>query len=269
MIIQQLFMGVLFSGIISGLAYWKRSLSLHGAAAAVMVGTIIYALGSLFWFGLLLAFFLSSSFLSHFKKRKKRAVDELFAKTGCRDAMQVMANGGLGMVFVILAFWAANPSPYMAVFLGMMSSVNADTWGTEIGILSRGKPRHILTWKLVQRGTSGGISALGTAGTVLGAGFIGCCAAGFLWLEGYPFQLHWIMIALVSGTFGAFLDSVLGATVQQMFFCSVCRQETEKRVHCHQVTKVVRGYSLFSNDMVNAISSLFAGGLAWFLWMYG
>lgn len=266
MIMQQFFIGILLSGIIASLAYWKRSLTLSGAVAAGIVGTTIYALGSIFWFGLLLAFFLSSSFLSHYKKSKKKAVDDLFAKTGCRDAMQVLANGGLGMVFVILAYGNRDPFPFMAAYLGIIATVNADTWGTEIGVLSKGKPRHILTWKSVEKGTSGGISGLGTVGMILGAGFVGCFAAGFLWLEGNPFQFFWIGLAVVSGVVGALLDSVLGATVQQMFYCSVCRNETEKHQHCQHPTQPIRGYSFFTNDMVNAISSLFAGGLAWIMW---
>lgn len=265
--IQQFFLGIVLSGIISGLAYWKRSLTLGGAVAASIVGTTIYALGSLFWFGLLLSFFISSSLLSHFKKGNKKEADDLFAKTGCRDAMQVFANGGLGMIFVLLAFGAADPFPYMAGYLGIMATVNADTWGTEIGVLSTHKPRHILTWKSIERGTSGGISALGTTGTVCGAAFIGACAAVFLWIEGYPFELFWILIGLVSGVLGAFLDSVMGATVQQMFYCNQCRKETEKHEHCQHPTQLIRGYSVCTNDMVNAISSLTAGGVAWIIWM--
>lgn len=268
MIIQQLFMGAVLSGIISMLAYKKQSLTLHGAFAAAIVGTTIYAFGSLFWYGLLLAFFFSSSFLSHFKKGKKKTVEDLFSKTGRRDAVQVLANGGWGMIFVILAYGEAEPFPYMAAYLGIMATVNADTWGTEIGVLAKKKPRHILTWRSVEKGTSGGISGLGTAGTLSGAVFIGGCAAGFLWLEGYPFQWIWMMLALVSGVFGAFLDSFLGATVQQMFYCSRCGQETEKQVHCQHPTRVIRGFPIFTNDMVNAISSLLAGAAAWAIWMF-
>ncbi|MGZ4122927.1 MAG: DUF92 domain-containing protein, partial [Tumebacillaceae bacterium] len=52
--------GLLGSVLIAGLAYWKRSLSLSGAVAAVVVGTLLYGLGSVAWFGTLILFFVSS-----------------------------------------------------------------------------------------------------------------------------------------------------------------------------------------------------------------
>ena len=86
------------SVIIAGAAYWKRSLSLSGLIAAVLLGTTMYALGSLAWFGTLIAFFISSSLLSKLRHQRKAAAESGYAKGGRRDAGQVAANGGLGFV---------------------------------------------------------------------------------------------------------------------------------------------------------------------------
>jgi hypothetical protein len=56
------------SSIIAWIAYRLRSLSLSGCLAAVVIGTIMYAMGGPVWYGTLSAFFVSSSLLSQWNK---------------------------------------------------------------------------------------------------------------------------------------------------------------------------------------------------------
>ena len=58
-----------------------------------------------------------------------------------------------------------------------MAAVNADTWATELGVLSRTPPRLITSGKVVERGTSGGVSLAGTLAALGGAAVIGLAAA--------------------------------------------------------------------------------------------
>lgn len=255
--------GISLSVLISFLAYWKGSLTLSGAFAAVLVGTIVYSFGSLFWFGLLLVFFISSSFLSHYGKSRKHTVEDLFAKTGRRDAWQVLANGGLGIILVVLAFFSGDPSFYKMIYLGLMATVTADTWGTELGVLAKNQPRSILTGKRVEPGTSGGISKLGMVSAMSGAALIGICGSLF---EGGRDLTTTLFIGMVSGTFGALVDSLLGATLQSMYFCRACQKETEKKTHCGLKTEKRRGFTWFTNDVVNMTSSLAGGGAACLLY---
>jgi uncharacterized protein (TIGR00297 family) len=255
--------GLAFSILISLLAYWKGSLSPSGAKAAILVGTIIYFWGSLFWYGLLLVFFISSSLLSHYGKLRKHKVEDLFAKTGKRDAWQVMANGGIGAVLVVLAAFSQNPIPYKMIYLGVMATVTADTWGTELGVLAKNRPRSILTGKRVEPGTSGGISGLGMISAMGGAALIGLCGA--LFEGGHPI-ISFLFIGIVSGTLGAMADSLLGATLQSMYFCRTCQKETEKIYHCGLKTEQRRGYTWCTNDVVNMASSLAGGGFACLLY---
>ncbi|MEN6522380.1 MAG: DUF92 domain-containing protein, partial [Anaerolineaceae bacterium] len=67
----QLFLGFIAAILISTLAYLVRSLNLSGAIAAAILGTITFGLGGLSWAIILLGFFISSSFLSHFLKKRK------------------------------------------------------------------------------------------------------------------------------------------------------------------------------------------------------
>ncbi|WP_134698923.1 DUF92 domain-containing protein [Ammoniphilus sp. YIM 78166] len=260
--------GFILSTIIAVLSMRRQSLSQSGMFAAIAVGTIIYSFGSLFWYGVLLAFFISSSALSHFKKERKKGAENLFAKTGKRDASQVFANGGLAAILVVLAWLSVEATGIMYFYLGVMATVNADTWGTEIGVLSKRLPRHILTGKKLIAGVSGGISLLGTFASLLGAFFIGGVATILRYLEASVWEWQWMAIGSIAGLIGAFLDSVLGATVQRMYVCSQCNRETEKAVHCGESCRPIRGYRFATNDLINALSSLGGGVLAWVMWSY-
>ncbi|MNJ48368.1 hypothetical protein D3C77_435590 [compost metagenome] len=252
--------------IVSAAAYWKRSLSLSGMIAAAVMGTVYFGAGSLFWFGILLLFFITSSVFSRLKAEQKRETEKSYAKSGRRDAGQVLANGGLGMVACIgNALW---PDPGWALFfIGVMASVTADTWATEWGGLSRKQPRSILNGKPLAPGTSGGVSLLGSTAALVGAAVIGGAAwlliiwSGLTVYVSLPLLL-WIGIGGVSGFAGAMIDSYLGATLQSMYRCSVCGRSVEVTRHCDEDTAPLRGWGWLNNDMVNMISSLAAGVIA-------
>ncbi|WP_018885939.1 DUF92 domain-containing protein [Paenibacillus massiliensis] len=249
--------------LVSGAAYRRRSLTLSGCAAAVIMGTVYYGAGNLFWFGTLLLFFITSTALSKYKQGRKAELEKSYAKTGNRDAGQVLANGGIGMLLCILNFvW---PHPVWALFfIGVMATVTSDTWATEIGSLSRKPPRFILNGKVMQPGTSGGVSWLGTGAALAGGMTIGVGAWLFQLVEGATLLgwWEWLLIGGVAGIGGAFTDSYLGATVQLMHRCKVCGREVEVEMHCGQETLAVRGWGWMSNDAVNLISSIVGGALA-------
>lgn len=257
-------------------AYRKASLTRSGALSAALMGTAYVALGGPVWFGTLLAFFISSTAWSKWKRhtRAKRSAEANYAKSGRRDAVQVWANGGLGLA--LCAAHAIWPDPFwLYSYVGVMAAVNADTWATEIGALSRRAPRSLLTGAVVQHGTSGGVTWLGTLAALSGALFIGLCAAllslagpisapgmGPQTMPGLPLLAGLAAVAAFSGLAGALADSLLGATVQAMYRCSVCGQETERSTHCGHATDRLRGWPWMTNDAVNLLSSLLAGGMA-------
>ncbi|NBD26055.1 DUF92 domain-containing protein [Paenibacillus glycinis] len=254
--------GLAGSVLIAGAAYRARSLSGTGAVSAAVMGTGYVALGGSLWFGTLLAFFLSSTLWSKWKKRhaRKEAAEANYAKTGRRDAMQVWANGGLGLLLCAgHAAWPGNGWIY--AFSGVMAAVNADTWATEIGALSRRLPRSLLTGRRVSAGTSGGVTALGSAAALAGAAFIGAAAAA-LAPAGIPLG-PLLAATVIAGTAGAFADSLLGATAQAMYRCPACGSETERARHCGVAAARIRGFAVMTNDAVNFASSAVAGLLAW------
>ncbi|MEM7117897.1 MAG: DUF92 domain-containing protein, partial [Chloroflexota bacterium] len=170
--ISQLPTAFLISLFVAGLAYWRGSLSKSGVFGALFVGTSTLGFGGWVWGILLGVFFVSSSLLSHFKEDEKQAAAEKFDKGHQRDLGQALANGGLGAVVALCSFiW---PSPlWFAAFVGIMATVTADTWATELGTLSTRPPRLITTGHTVEVGTSGGVSLLGTAVSFTGGLLIG------------------------------------------------------------------------------------------------
>jgi uncharacterized protein (TIGR00297 family) len=246
----QLMLGFLFAAVIAFAAYRTRSLSRSGAWGALLEGTIIFGLGGWRWAVLLLAFFISSSAITRTFARRKAALNEKFDKGGQRDIGQVLANGGIASIFAGLHFFFPQASWTWMAFAASLAAVNADTWATELGVLSPSMPRLITSWKPVERGTSGGISVLGTLAAAGGAALI-AVLAGLVRASGS----FWMVtgIAILGGVLGSFFDSYLGATVQAIYRCPHCDKETEKHpLHtCGTETVRMRGWKWLNNDLVN------------------
>ncbi len=267
--------GFACAGLIAGLGYRKQWLSGSGAIAAAMMGTIYYAAGSLLWFGLLILFFISGSVLSRMKRERKRRMEQDYAKGSRRDAGQVFANGGLGML-LCLGNAIVPHEAWVLAFIGIMATVTADTWATELGSLSRKPPRSVLNGRVLEPGASGGVSLRGTLAAAAGGIIIGGAAWLFSLLSssGNPYTDlssftsivygAWIMVlaGLVGGLAGCFADSYLGATVQLMYRCNVCGKIVETDMHHEQPTVYARGWRWMNNDMVNAVSSIIGGAVA-------
>lgn len=260
----RLLLGLFFSMGIGLLAYRRRSLSRCGVAGAVITGTTTFGLGGWAWGLSLIFFFVSSSLFSHFRARDKATIAaDKFSKGSRRDIGQVAANGGMATLLALGYGTTSSPVTrelLQAGYAGVIATATADTWATELGVLSPHPPRLITTGVFTAPGTSGGITSLGTGVAVLGA-----LASGlFFWtLRGCRRSLLALpLIALISGTIGNLFDSFLGATTQAMFYCPACDQETERQIHnCGARTRPLRGLPWMTNDMVNFLSTLI-GGLA-------
>lgn len=240
--------------------YRLEALSRGGAAGATVVGATVLACGGARAGSLLVSFFASSSVLSQWRRDQKRARTEA-AKGERRDLGQVVANGGVAVLAAAgSARWPG--SAWRGAYLGAVATVNADTWSTEIGTLSGAPPRAITTMAPVPPGTSGAVSPLGLGASVAGAAWIGVTAR----LVGYRSDARepggaaaTLATAVASGSTGALLDSLLGATVQGRYRCGACGAGTESKIHrCGVKAAHTGGLRWIDNDVVNLMSS--AGG---------
>ena len=174
---MQLLYGFILALLIAFLAYRAHSLNVSGAIAATITGTIIFGVGGWQWAVLLLTFFITSSGLSRAFKKQKTKLEEKYSKGHERDAGQVFANGGVAALFALLhgvvpaALW-----PWLG-FAAALAAVNADTWATELGVLNPRPPRMITNLsKQVEKGTSGGVSLVGTLASLAGSALIATLA---------------------------------------------------------------------------------------------
>lgn len=264
-------------------ARWKRHLTTFGCLLAGFFGISLWMIGPFFYI-VLLIFFISSSLLTKYRKKDKEDVQDKFDKGGERDTSQVLANGLAGFIFavghLIVCIFSESyilSNAFIFAFIAAIATTNADTWATEIGILSEAEPYWILNLKKkVKRGTSGGVSLKGTIASFIGALLI---AGTGLVIEliiknPIPDEIGWelylfFLFATIAGFIGGLVDSFLGATIQGFFECQVCGKGTEKRIHCNKPTKLIRGKEHFRNDAVNFCSSLVAGIVAFGLGLFG
>jgi uncharacterized protein (TIGR00297 family) len=243
--------------VIAALVWRAGMLTTSGAVAAATLGSLA-AIAGLDWMVLLLTFFGTSVALGRVgRAEKQRRSAGVIEKSGPRDATQVLANGA---IFGLGAFFATDGSISTAaasVALGALASATADTWGTELGMLSRRAPRSILTWAALEPGMSGGVSAQGLLATVAGA----CSIALLAWLLSWPASVA--TGAAVGGVIGAMADSVLGATLQQRRRSRRTGRLTERlREADGTPTVLAGGLQWLDNDGVNFAATLIGAGTA-------
>ncbi|MFX0208775.1 MAG: DUF92 domain-containing protein [Candidatus Hodarchaeota archaeon] len=273
-------LSIALNGIGVLLAFLKKHLKFPiGTLAAFLVGFILFIFNSFTWL-LLVAFFISSSLLTKFRAHLKLEVRDKFEKSGQRDAAQVLANSLPPVFFVILLAYFSITDPLSPLFITIVTyfaAVNADTFSTEIGILAIPLPRWILDPRQkVEKGTSGGVTLLGSI-----AGALGSLEIAFLYIIGVylvtsssrsPFDIG-IAIGSVflGGVLGNIIDSLLGGSFQGFYFCPICQIGTEKRIHlkCGRTkTRLVRGWEAISNDWVNLLSASIASLITGVVYSY-
>lgn len=259
---MQLLTGFLLALVISSLAVLARALKLSGAAGALLLGTVIYGLGGLPWMVVLLVFFISSSLLSRLFKNRKKELGEKFSKGHRRDIGQVLANGGVAGIFVLLHYFYPDSAWPWLGFSASLAAANADTWATELGVMSHSAPRLITSGRPVERGDSGGISPAGLL-AALGGSLLVAVSAVLLWPAmqspvGLSNSLAVIALIALAGLGGSLVDSLLGATLQAIYTCPRCNKETERHpLHtCGTATTLKRGWRWFNNDAVNTACTL-------------
>lgn len=187
--------------VIGIMVYARKAIDLLGSVFMIMMGVIIiFTPGAgVNWLILIFVFLILGLAFTRYKHQYKK---EIKVYEGTRTIRNVVSNGVVP--FVMAAF-----GNYEG-FIGSIATATADTMASEVGITST--PRLITTLKKVPPGTDGGISLIGTAAGIFGAGIIGISA----YLLGiFPDPVKTLEIAVISGTIGCFVDSILGAVLER------------------------------------------------------
>lgn len=179
----------------------RKSLDIFGSAVMVIMGIVIIFSAGTNWLLLIVLFLVMSLLATKFSKKYKMSLGEF---EGRRTSKNVISNG---VVACFMAAFGGYYLPFVGGFIGAIATATADTLASEIGVLDQ-HPRLITTLQKVDPGTNGAVSPLGTGIAILGAAIIGA-AAYLLGILSNP--LAAILVAIVSGTLGCFMDSILGA----------------------------------------------------------
>lgn len=242
--------GFILSLLIASIAFYKKSLSLSGFFAAMILGTLIYAWGTHVMFMILMSFFISSSLLTKLGDSDKE-------KQG-RNWIQVLANGCSALVFSFLYMMTNETNDtYLLIAVMAISVSNADTWASEIGKLSKKENVSITTFKPISKNESGGVTWLGMSASFLGAlwiSFIYVLFIGTMTQFDVSLLIHAIYI-IIAGFAGSVLDSYLGIWIQEKYQHPSTLDVTENRNH-DDTYHLLSGIKYINNDMVNLITSI-------------
>ena len=192
---------VLILFILGFITYQRKSLDLFGSAVMIIMGIVIIFSAGTNWLLLIILFLVMSLLATKYSKKYKMSLGEF---EGRRTSKNVISNG---VVACFMAAFGGYYLPFVGGFIGAIATATADTLASEIGVLDQ-NPRLITTFQKVNPGTNGAVSVLGTAVGMAGAAVIGI-AAYFLGIM--PNALSAILVSIISGTVGCFMDSILGA----------------------------------------------------------
>ena len=258
-------MGLALNAAAALLALWRGSVDPGGAAAGIIVGAFIFACGGPLFWAILAVFFVSSTAIGYIHGREKERLKDLHEKGSRRDAFQVLANGGMGMLAALIFRLTSDPA-WAAGFAVSFASATADTWASELGVLSRAGPVSLASFRPVPRGISGGISPVGILMSLVGAFLIAAIfAAENTFLHAVPGGFMKLAAVVTAGGFaGSLLDSLLGATLQAQYavepsgdfpVSADMRRVTERsRSPQGLPNRLVRGLGFVNNDVVNFAS---------------
>ena len=243
---------------LNGLAAWgahrKEAVTGDGAATGFLLGSAIFVGSGLLGWVMLMWFFGSSSLLSRLSTARKEEASRMHEKGSRRDSTQVAANGGIAAVAAIV-YGVTGHSAALVAEAAALAAATADTWASEIGALSSRRPRSIVSFRSLPTGTSGGVTLLGTLAS-LTAGI----SVALIFLLGAPGTSSAGAAAgliALAGFLGSVVDSILGATLQAQY--AISRGElTEKS----KGNRLIRGFPVVTNDLVNAVSGALVAGLA-------
>ena len=226
------------------IGYLLNWLTLDGAVSSVLFGIISFGLGGFIGASLVLVFFTTSSLLT--KNHEYENEDEIKAVRIRRSGMQVWANGFWFAIWIIIWF-ATNSMVFLISAISSIAFSTADTWSSEIGGKRvKGKTWHLWSFRNVNPGIDGGISVVGTIASLSGA-----CIIGAIYLLFYvEMPIGNLIIIIVSGFVGSFVDSMIGTYIQG--------KKLNRRISSIFNEKI----KTFDNNLTNWVSSGFSSFVA-------
>lgn len=230
-----------------------KALTPIGGMTAFLTAITLFSIGGISVWGILICFFVLGSLQSKIRNAYKQKAKGLEYRTGSRSWIQVICNSLPAVIFMWIAVFTGIRQPYLLATYACFAAAAADTFSSEIGMLSKRPAIDIVTWRPIPSGLSGGVSGLGFFAGLIGSSLLGLFAfADFGW-RGY-------LIVVGLGFFGSLIDSVFGSTIQRKYR-TVSGSLTEKKYQDGITLPLAKGLEFVDNNLVNFLSLSFVGGL--------
>ncbi len=241
------YLGLPISMIIALVAYKKKSTTIDGCFAMVLLGTGIHYCGGLTADLPLLLFFVIGSALSKFHPNP---IQNIHQEEHARTAQQVLANG-LTPLLAIILYYIYMSVPLLILYFGTVGIHLADTMSSEIGTYKKRKTYDLLSWKPITQGLSGGVSLIGLVAAAVGGLIMGILAFALI-----PSTMPITILTITAISFsGALLDSLLGKILQVKYLCR--NGHLTEKTHCHNAaTQHFSGQAWANNSTINLLSAL-------------
>lgn len=213
-----------------------RVLNLGGGIAALFMAGLIAATCSLSYLVFPFVFLVLGAMMSKVSSAKDSS-----DKQG-RDAHQVFANGLPAMICAAMFGYSENEY-WLILFALSFSVALADTLSSEGGRIFGMKTVDILSFKEIEKGLSGGVSA---AGTIMG--FIGAMVMAIIGTMLFHWPLKVSLFVLLLGFVGMIIDSILGSKIQRKYLVEGNWLED------YSSDNPTTGYHFIDNNLVNLLS---------------
>jgi len=250
--------------LIGWYSFKRKSVSVSGLAALVIISNIIIWLDEMALLLTLFYMFASSSALSGIQKKQKHETESVISKSGPRDYIQALANLGVATVCIVAFRFFQDPVLIVAA-IGSVAAGNADSWASEIGSFSKQDPVSITTFKPLPKGISGGVTILGTLAGFAGSLFVVLASVFTIQLlDKVTVAIFPVVISTcIAGFSGMLFDSYIGALFQALYK----NKETSGVTEIPEENLLLKGYRWMNNDMVNFLSTLFGGIMAGMIYL--
>ena len=191
--------------------YAAGTVSLSGAVGGAIIGTTIFIATGWQGWALLLLTFVLATVTSRIGLERKALLGIAEERGGRRGAANALANTGVAAIAASMSMLTYAHDAALIAFAAALAAGGSDTVASEIGKAWGRRTYLVPTFARVAPGTSGAVSAEGTAAGLAGA-FV---------LAGAAVALHLVstsaLVAIVGGaTAGAFVESTLGATLEPL-----------------------------------------------------
>jgi uncharacterized protein (TIGR00297 family) len=194
---------------VAAAGYIARTVSPSGAVVGAAIGAVVQVATG--WGGwlLLLATFGSAVVATRLGIQRKTLLGIAEARGGRRGAGNAIANTGVAAAAAGLSMLSGLHDAALVAFVAALAAAGSDTMASEIGKGWGRRTYLVPTFRQVAPGTSGAVSAEGTA-----AGAVGALALGSLGLAAGLIPSGALVPVLVGAAVGSLAESTMGATLE-------------------------------------------------------